>query len=349
MKHFVGDASEQQATEVREAPGAKDDHAGVLGVGNLGDLLGGVSLDATSQLSAGADSRILERGNCLVQEPRCFLGGLKIERTGSTGCSLPNMHHDDLGRHFDASSLATSAALDEDSDPSTPSTILSNIASSLSCASSLNAHEVAAPRAQGPCRQGPDGPHGGGRRPRNGSAGSSTTAEAGLRDRSTRPHRIPRRVPTRIVRAIERLRLKERLGPHRIGWALGLAASTVYAVLRRLGISRLGRLEPRPEVIRYEWPVPGDLLHLDTKKLGRFSGVGKRFGGPKRSRRSGWDLVHVAIDDHSRLAYAEQLADEHGETAAAFLERALAFFETNGHEPSLRAQSGPPARRRLGP
>lgn len=140
----------------------------------------------------------------------------------------------------------------------------------------------------------------------------------------------PRRVPTRIVRAIERLRLKERLGPHRIGWALGLAASTVYAVLRRLGISRMGRLEPRPEVIRYEWPVPGDLLHLDTKKLGRFSGVGKRFGGPKRSRRSGWDLVHVAIDDHSRLAYAEQLADEHGETAAAFLERALAFFETNG-------------------
>jgi hypothetical protein len=92
------------------------------------------------------------------------------------------------------------------------------------------------------------------------------------------------------VRAIERLRLKERLGRHRIGWALGLAASTVYAVLRRLGISRLRRLEPRHEVIRYEWPAPGDLLHLDTKKLGRFSGVGKRFGGPKRSRRSGGTL-----------------------------------------------------------
>jgi transposase InsO family protein len=154
--------------------------------------------------------------------------------------------------------------------------------------------------------------------------------EAGLRDRSTRPHRIARQVPTRIVRVIERLRRKERLGPHRIGWALGLAASTVYAVLRRLGISRLGRLEPRPEVIRYEWPVPGDLLHLDTKKLGHFSSVGKRFGGPKRWHRSGWDFVHVAIDDHSRLAYAEQLADEHGETAAAFLERALAFFEAHG-------------------
>jgi transposase InsO family protein len=75
---------------------------------------------------------------------------------------------------------------------------------------------------------------------------------------------------------------------------------------------------------------PGDLLHLDTKKLGRFSGVGKRFGGPKRSRRSGWDLVHIAIDDHSRLAYAEQLADEHGETAAAFLTRALDFFGAHG-------------------
>lgn len=154
--------------------------------------------------------------------------------------------------------------------------------------------------------------------------------EAGLLDRSTRPHRIAREVPARVVRAIERLRLKERLGPHRIGWALGLAASTVYAVLRRLGISRLRRLEPRHEVIRYEWPAPGDLLHLDTKKLGRFSGVGKRFGGPKRSRRSGWDLVHIAIDDHSRLAYAEQLADEHGETAAAFLTRALAFFGAHG-------------------
>jgi transposase InsO family protein len=154
--------------------------------------------------------------------------------------------------------------------------------------------------------------------------------EAGLRDRSTRPRRIHRRIAAEVVRAIERLRVNERMGPHRIGWALGLAASTVYAVLRRLGLHRLKRLEPRPEVIRYEWPAPGDLVHLDTKKLGRIDGVGKRFGGPKRSRTLGWDFVHVAIDDHSRLAYAEQLPDEHGSTAAAFLERALGSFAAHG-------------------
>jgi transposase InsO family protein len=154
--------------------------------------------------------------------------------------------------------------------------------------------------------------------------------EAGLRDRSTRPLRVHRRIAAELVRAIERLRRTERLGPHRIGWVLGLAASTVYAVLRRLGLHRLRRLEPRPEVIRYEWPAPGDLLHLDTKKLGRIEGIGKRFGGPKRSRTLGWDFVHVAIDDHSRLAYAEQLPDEHGQTAAAFLERALGFFAAHG-------------------
>jgi transposase InsO family protein len=154
--------------------------------------------------------------------------------------------------------------------------------------------------------------------------------EAGLRDRSTRPLRIHRRIAADLIRAIERLRVSERMGPHRIGWTLGLAASTVYAVLRRLGLHRLKRLEPRPEVIRYEWPTPGDLVHLDTKKLGRIDGVGKRFGGPKRSRTLGWDFVHVAIDDHSRLTYVEQLSDEIGTTAAAFLERALAFFAEHG-------------------
>lgn len=154
--------------------------------------------------------------------------------------------------------------------------------------------------------------------------------EQGLHDRSTRPHRIPRTVPARMVRRIERLRRRERLGPHRIGWELQIARSTVYAVLRRLGLQRLGRLEPRPAIVRYEWPEPGDLLHLDTKKLGRIDGVGKRFGGPRRSRALGWDLVHVAVDDHSRLSYAEVLPDERGETAAGFLERALGFYAAHG-------------------
>jgi transposase InsO family protein len=156
--------------------------------------------------------------------------------------------------------------------------------------------------------------------------------ESGLLDRSTRPNQIHHRIPARTVRAIERLRRRERLGPHRIAWMLGLAASTVYAILRRLGLGRLARLEPRPQVIRYEWPAPGDLVHLDTKKFGRIDGVGKRFGGPKHSKARGWDVVHVAIDDHSRLAYIEQLPDEHGTTAAAFLDRALGFFATHGFD-----------------
>jgi transposase InsO family protein len=89
-------------------------------------------------------------------------------------------------------------------------------------------------------------------------------------------------------------------------------------------------MSPVRRVIRYEWPAPGDLVHLDTKKLGRIDGVGKRFGGPRRSRSMGWDVVHVAVDDHSRLAYGEQLCDEFGPTAAAFLERAVAFFASHG-------------------
>jgi transposase InsO family protein len=157
--------------------------------------------------------------------------------------------------------------------------------------------------------------------------------EAGLHDRSTRPLRIHRRIGAELVRAIERLRRTERLGPHRIGWALGLAASTVYAVLRRLGLHRLQRLEPRPEVIRYEWPVPGDLLHMDTKKIGRMGpSAGWRFDRTQKGRhtRLGWSVVHVAIDDHSRLAYVEELPDERPETTVAFLGRALAFYARQG-------------------
>jgi transposase InsO family protein len=101
-------------------------------------------------------------------------------------------------------------------------------------------------------------------------------------------------------------------------------------LLRRLGIHRLRSLEPRPSVMRYEWPEPGDLVHLDTKKLGRIDGVGKRFGGPRPSRGLGWNAVHVAIDDHSRLAYAEELPDELGATAAGFTERAVSVFASHG-------------------
>ena len=157
-----------------------------------------------------------------------------------------------------------------------------------------------------------------------------TEGTAGLKDRSTRPHVIPRQVAHTLVSRIVELRHR-RMGPHRIGWTLGVARSTVYAVLRRLGLSHLRRLEPPRQVIRYEWPAPGDMVHLDTKKLGRIRGVGHRFGPRShRNRGIGWNHAHVAIDDHSRLAYVEELPDEHPLTTVGFLERALAFYGTHG-------------------
>jgi len=108
----------------------------------------------------------------------------------------------------------------------------------------------------------------------------------------------------------------------------------VYAILRREGLGRLDRLEPRPPVVRYERERPGELVHLDTKMLGRIGeGGGHRFGGRLQRRRArgiGWNRVHLAIDDHSRLAYAEELADEAPATTAAFLERAWRFYAGHG-------------------
>jgi transposase InsO family protein len=96
------------------------------------------------------------------------------------------------------------------------------------------------------------------------------------------------------------------------------------------GLSRRSALQQKEPARRYEWPRPGDLIHLDTKKLGRIDGVGKRFGGRRRTRRLGWDHVHIAIDDHSRLAYAEELPDELAPTATAFTMRAIDFFSAHG-------------------
>ena len=125
-------------------------------------------------------------------------------------------------------------------------------------------------------------------------------------------------------------------GPHRIGWRLGIAPSTVYAVLRRAGLHRLAWLHRTTrEIVRYEHARPGALVHLDIKKLGRIpQGGGKRIlpgfaethSGPQRGPRLGFDFLHVAVDDHSRYAYVEALP-ERGPTAAAFLVRALAHFE----------------------
>lgn len=163
---------------------------------------------------------------------------------------------------------------------------------------------------------------------------------AGLRDRTSRPHRLPHALDAERVAAICRLRRERAWGPHRIAYALGMARSTVYAVLRRLGLHRLAWLHRSTrEVIRYEREAPGELIHLDVKKLGRIpDGGGKRFApgfretgaGRQVSRGLGHDYVHVAVDDHSRYAYAEALPDERGETTAAFLERTLATFQALG-------------------
>lgn len=165
--------------------------------------------------------------------------------------------------------------------------------------------------------------------------------DAGLSDRSSRARRLKHALGEQIVEAIVRLRRELGAGPDRIAYELGMAASTVYGVLKRAGLSVLARLDRSTrEVIRYERERPGELVHLDVKKLGRIpAGGGKRFDegfletgsgrerpGPKR----GHDFVHVAVDDHSRYAYAEALPDEKGTTTAGFLARAVLAFASVG-------------------
>jgi transposase InsO family protein len=156
----------------------------------------------------------------------------------------------------------------------------------------------------------------------------------GLLDRRSVVRRQARAHPPELGARLCRLRRELRVGPHRLAWQTGLSRSTVYALLRRHGLGRLDRLEPRPPVIRYERAAPGELLHLDTKSLGRIGpGGGHRVHGRgerHRHRRIGWNRVHVAVDDHSRIAYVEELTDESPATTAAFLERALTFYAGHG-------------------
>jgi transposase InsO family protein len=158
----------------------------------------------------------------------------------------------------------------------------------------------------------------------------------GLADRSSRPLRIALRIVGGLLRRVVLLRVTRRRGPAWIAWHTQLAAATVYRALRRLRLHRLRLIEPPEPAVRYCWPRAGDLLHLDTKKLGRIgAGGGKRFGGPRLRHRHdgiGWNYAHVAVDDATRLAYAEELVDERAETAAAFLGRALAFYAAHGIE-----------------
>lgn len=157
-----------------------------------------------------------------------------------------------------------------------------------------------------------------------------------LQDRPSTPHRQPRRLCPEAEQLIVAARRRSAYGPVRLAGLVPHPPSTIGKVLRRHGCSRL----PRPEgtarcARRYERERPGELLHLDTKKLGRFWEPGKRVlgeqaGRPQRNRRSGWQHLHVAIDDHSRLAYAEVLPGQDAESCVRFLERALAWYREQG-------------------
>ncbi|CAL9447688.1 IS481 family transposase [Streptomyces sp. enrichment culture] len=161
--------------------------------------------------------------------------------------------------------------------------------------------------------------------------------EAGLHDRLSRSHRTPHRTAAAVEDRICRLRQERKLGPARIGPILGLPTSTVHRVLVRHGLNRLAFLDrPTGQIIRrYERSRPGELIHVDVKKLGRIpEGGGWRVHGraacPDRRRTTGYDYIHSAVDDHSRLAYSEVHPDEKAATCAAFLTRAAAFFATCG-------------------
>jgi transposase InsO family protein len=159
---------------------------------------------------------------------------------------------------------------------------------------------------------------------------------AGLEDRSSRPHRSPARVSAKLEKRIERLRRTKKLGPHRIAARVGRAPSTCYAVLCRRGLNRLGWMDrPTGRVIRrYEREKPGDLGHMDTKKLARIpTGGGHRMLGRDNAPHhsgAGYEYVHSLVDDHSRLAYSEIHDDETAETCALFLEHAAAWFAARG-------------------
>ena len=150
-----------------------------------------------------------------------------------------------------------------------------------------------------------------------------------LENRSSRARRIANRPSDRLIEEMARLR-RLRLTGAMIARRLRLARSTVAAWLNRLGLGRLKLVEPKPAIQRYERERAGELIHVDIKKLGRFNAIGHRILGDtarrQRTRNIGWDFVHVAIDDASRLAYVEVLPDETGVTASGFLERAIAWY-----------------------
>lgn len=169
--------------------------------------------------------------------------------------------------------------------------------------------------------------------------------EAGLEDRSSRPHSSPSATTPERVRAVLRVRAEQRVGRDEVAARTGVPARTVSRILARHGVPRLAQLDPmtgevirasKATAIRYERDTPGELVHMDVKKLAKIpEGGGWRAHGRgnverDRNAKIGYDFVHSLVDDHSRLAYSEVLDDEKGPTCAAFLERAITYFAANG-------------------
>ena len=155
----------------------------------------------------------------------------------------------------------------------------------------------------------------------------------GLRDRSSRPHFSPSRTAQATCAAVEALRRQRHTGKQ-IAAELGIAPATVSRILKRLGLNRIGALEPAAPVRRYERASPGEMIHIDIKKLGRFNHIGHRITGDRKgqsnSRGVGWEYVHVAVDDHSRLAFAKVMASEKRHCATTFLRAALNYYQGLG-------------------
>jgi transposase InsO family protein len=156
---------------------------------------------------------------------------------------------------------------------------------------------------------------------------------AGLHDRSSRPHRLHRPTPQAIVAAVERLRRQRHTGKQ-IAAEVGVSPATVSRILRRLGLNKLSALEPAEPVRRYEREHPGEMIHIDIKKLGRIDGIGHRITGDRRGQSNkrgiGWEFTHVCIDDNSRIAFAKVMADEKKKSAVAFLKAAVAYYNSLG-------------------
>ncbi len=157
--------------------------------------------------------------------------------------------------------------------------------------------------------------------------------DGGLFDRSSRPHLSPTATSRRKLRRFEQLR-RRRWPLWRIARDQGSSIATVSRCMKRAGLSRLKTLEPAEPIVRYEREVPGELIHIDTKRLGRINGIGHRITGirmhAKANHGQGWDAVHLAIDDHSRVAFARIKVDETKESCVTFLREAIAFYASLG-------------------